>query len=310
MSLIPFEELDAKLEPAYERVEARRRELAASGRKGGLIVGGIIAAIALGILIYAGASVWAGLIVAAILLIICLFIGISSHQKEYSALYKSEIISEFVGALIENGEYLPEYGISESLFCDCGLFRSPDRYGSEDLIKGRMDRTAFMFSEVRAEERHVSTDSKGRTQEYWTDIFRGLIYVADFNKHFHGHTIVTRESLFGMRKNRVKLENSDFERKFNTYSTDQVEARYILTPHMMELILALDAKLKSGKIMLAFWDSYVIITITSYFNYFENSIYTNLLSGRNMLRNEYGLLVSLGQITEDLKLNTRIWTKE
>ena len=38
----------------------------------------------------------------------------------------------------------------------------------------------------------------------------------------------------------MKLENPDFEKTFDVYSTDQIEARYLLSPSMMERLLALE----------------------------------------------------------------------
>ena len=66
----------------------------------------------------------------------------------------------------------------------------------------------------------------------------------DFNKHFNVKTYVltdTAEKMFGFlgkklqsmnssRDDLVYLENPDFEKQFVVYSSDQIEARYILSP--------------------------------------------------------------------------------
>ena len=69
-----------------------------------------------------------------------------------------------------------------------------------------------------------------------------MFQIAGFQKDFQGHTTVLRNSLFKLSfsGSRVKLENPDFEKTFDVYSTDQIEARYLLSPSMMERLLALD----------------------------------------------------------------------
>ena len=65
---------------------------------------------------------------------------------------------------------------------------------------------------------------------------KGFFFIADFQKDFQGHTTILRNSLFKLSSSgsRVKLENPDFEKTFDVYSTDQIEARYLLSPSRSE----------------------------------------------------------------------------
>lgn len=174
----------------------------------------------------------------------------------------------------------------------------------------KIDKTSFICSEIIAEEKRVTTDSKGRRQEHWIDIFRGFFFIADFNKNFQGQTVVFRNSWFKLNlgKQRVKLENPNFEKQFDVFSTDQVEARYILTPNLMERLLELDSRFP-GKITVSFRDSSVIIAIPDQTNHFETNIWECQLN-TDKLKREFGTLVNLFQIIHDLNLNLRIWTKD
>jgi hypothetical protein len=86
----------------------------------------------------------------------------------------------------------------------------------------------------------------GKRTSYRT-VFRGLLVVCDFDKRFQGTTVVTKDrTLLGnvfaglLREGkRVELESPDFEKVYEVYSDDQVEARYILTPGFMERLLEL-----------------------------------------------------------------------
>ena len=135
--------------------------------------------------------------------------------------------------------------------------------------------------------------------------------MADFNKHFNGLTRVVEggdgffEKLFA-GKSKVSLENPTFEKIFNTYSNDQAEARYILTPKMMEQILLIKEKWNSS-VALSFRDNHVFIAITSYYNLFEpNMKQTFDLAHVDRIFEEIDSCLELIDI---LDLNTRIWTK-
>src|SRR5699024_5353690 len=93
--------------------------------------------------------------------------------------------------------------------------------------------------------------------------FQGVLFLADFNKGFKGHTLLQDKRvksyqhlkryirmLFyksGRRKlNRIKLENPTFNRLFKTKTTHEIEARYILTPNFIEKIIGFNQYLSNS----------------------------------------------------------------
>ncbi len=305
-----YDALYRKLSPALAQLENKRLELKKKGTDAGLVAGGICTLIGIIITVWTGGnSLWffVSLILGIIILIGC----IHGQSKELSRYYKKDIIATLISSLCENSSFMPDRGISEQQFMGCGLFHtSPDRYSSEDMITGQVGKTAFACSEIVAEEKRVTTNSKGQRSEHWVDIFKGFFFIADFQKDFHGQTVVYRNSWLKLnfRNQRVKLENPEFEKKFDVYSTDQIEARYLLTPGMMEKLLELDRKFP-GKITLSFYNSNVIIAIPDNTDHFEASIWSSQLRN-NSLKQEYDTLSALIGIIDDLNLNVRIWTKE
>ena len=171
----------------------------------------------------------AGYLIACMLGLIVLFSCIQSKSGELCAYYKENIISSIISYLCRKQVTGRKANRRIGLYEQPVIQHPPDRYRSEDLICGKIDKTSFICSEIIAEEKRVTTDSKGRRQEHWIDIFRGFFFIADFNKNFQGQTVVFRNSWFKLNlgKQRVKLENPNFEKQFDVFSTDQVEARYI-----------------------------------------------------------------------------------
>lgn len=306
-----FETLYGNLVPELEKLEAKRQQIKRRNRRQGLIAGGICFVL-LAVFFLAAAQAGAlGLLIAFVLGGIVFLVLLTRGSGELTAYYKDVVISRLVSGLCPGATYNPTQGIPRQTFVASSLFSTaPDRYSCEDHIAGCLDRTAFSCSEIHAEEKRVTRDSKGRTRTHWVTIFRGFFFIADFHKDFRGQTVVHRNSWikFDFSNRRVKLENPAFEKRFDVYSTDQVEARYLLTPSMMEKLVALDDKFP-GKITLSFTGSKVIVAIPDAMDHFETSIWKHQVQNDD-IRREFSTLAALLGIVDDLNLNLRIWSKQ
>ena len=250
-----------------------------------------------------------GPIVIVVISVIILITCINNKSKIFSSFYKEEVVDEIIHAFCPNATYSPNDGVDEDLFRNSGLFTSPDRYHAEDLIEGCLDKTSFICSEVHAEERRARSTKNG-VQYYWEDIFKGFLFIADFHKEFQGETTVLRDSFFKIKMgaSRVKMENPDFEKVFDVFSTNQIEARYLITPSMMERMLKLDSNFKKG-ITISFRNSTILVAIPDSKNRFEADVWSSL-SDMSILKSDFAVLQSLLEIVDELNLNTRIWSKE
>lgn len=309
MDCVDFDTLAQKLTPTLQVLEHKRKELLKKGRSEGLLWAAIFLIVAVvALLLLKMAEIFALIIVAVISVVI--FIGcISGKSKVLSSFYKEEVVAEVIHAFCPAATFSPDRGIAEDLFASCGLFTSPDRYHAEDLIEGRLDKTSFICSEVHAEERRARTTKNG-VQYYWVDIFKGFLFMADFHKEFRGNTTVLRNSLFKLKagESRVKMESPEFEKVFDVFSTDLIEARYLITPTMMERMLKLNSAFKNG-ITISFRNSSILVAIPDSKDRFEASVWSSM-SDMRLLKSDFAVLQSLLLIVDELNLNTRIWSKE
>ncbi len=148
-------------------------------------------------------------------------------------------------------------------FKTLGLVPDWDRSKYEDLLTGKRGDTDFEFYEAHLEDKRTET-SNGRTRTKWVTVFKGQCLVLDFHKQFHGLTKVFRDTglfnklveigqKFSNRHiEKVGLEDPVFEKAFEVFSNDQVEARYLLTPDFMQRLLDLEAAFDGKKIRCAF----------------------------------------------------------
>jgi hypothetical protein len=238
--------------------------------------------------------------------------------RNYVNEFKNKIIRKIVNFIDPDLNYSPRGCISKTIFMASKIFKTkPNRYKGDDLVHGKVGQTKIRFSELHAE--YESGSGKNRSRR---TVFKGLFFIADFNKHFRGETIVlpdTAENLFGSfgkllqswniaRADLIKLEDPEFEKLFVVYGNNQIEARYILSTSLMARIS--DFKKKTGrKIYLSFIYSNVYVAVEYTKNLFEPRIFRTLLDFEPIAEYFDDLSLAVG-IVDDLNLNTRIWTKQ
>lgn len=303
------------LRPRLQELEGRRRRLV-------LLAVGLVALVAPAGLIFGfapnGASVWSTAVPWLLGAAIPVAIGFFFKFGSFSCDYKEAII-ESVIRFIDPGFCYRIGGFITQPEVEAGRIftREINRFSGEDGVKGMIGQTTFKFSEVHAE--HRIEGKKGK--DTWLTVFRGIYLVADFNKNFRFRTVVlpdTAERAFGFlgqtlqsvnpdRASLIKLEDPEFEREFVVYGEDQVEARYILSPSLMQRMLALKRKV-DGKVHFAFAGSQVHVAIATRKDYFEPSLFFSALDPGAAAQYYRDVLQFVG-IVEDLNLNTRIWTK-
>ena len=310
-----------QLLPVLRPLEEKRKKL----MSGYLIIGLTVAVSLLAFFVLGrqiGRMWWLFLIPGAV--VIGYGINLYGVSSTYTAEFKSSVIAALVKFLDAGLEYNSQGLVSMEEYKDSRIFlQHVDRYSGDDLVAGKIDKTAIRFSELHSEYKTEHVDSKGHRHTQWHTIFRGLFFIADFNKHFNGCTVVlpdTAEKLFGgflggmmqkmnmSRGQLIKLEDPEFEKNFAVYGDDQVTARYILSTSLMERMLAYKKETKKN-VYFSFVNSSIYVAVSCGKTLFEPKIFGSLLDFA-MIKEYYKDLELATGIVEDLNLNTRIWSKE
>ena len=103
------------------------------------------------------------------------------------------------------------------------------------------------------------------------DRFKGLIVRFKLNKQAEAHIVILEnheENLFlkSFKHNyykKVELEDVEFNKKFTVYAINEVDARYVLTPAMMDRLLNLKQSFNSKYIRASFRKDELVIAIQS-----------------------------------------------
>jgi len=267
---------------------------------------------------------WAGAIFSIIILgLLSNYFG--AYEKKFNLTLKKETLPKILHFIDPRLKYEPDAFIRQVDFVDSRLFPNKDihSFAGSDFVTGSYGEGLFAFSQLNVRE--ISrTNSQGKSETKITDLFKGLFYVADFNKPFKGKTVIYPDyartllgAQFGEMLNHamqfdnnhlVTLEDVEFEKSFAVYSSDQVEARYILSPTMIEKIKNIRQKLDSD-LYFSFINNRVYIAIPGDVDLLVPFIFRDLTQFES-LEPIYFTIDSLLDIAQDLQLNTRIWGQE
>jgi hypothetical protein len=277
----------------------------------------VVALIALLFIVKSGVPFIPGIFFPVIMAGVLLGFVAAALSKGYVRQFKATIIQKIVKFIDEGLDYWAHRRIPKSTFVASDIFKTePNRYKGDDYVCGKVGATQIEFSELHAEYESGSGKDKRRHT-----VFKGLFFIADFNKHFTSKTIVLpdkAEKLFGsfgklfqswnmVRGQLIKLEDPEFERSFVVYGDDQIQARYILSTSLMERIV--DFKNKTGRqVYLSFVGSRVFVAVAYTRNLFEPKLFSTILDFELVREYFEDLQLAIG-IVDDLNLNTRIWSK-
>ncbi|MCM0666046.1 DUF3137 domain-containing protein [Flavobacterium tyrosinilyticum] len=310
----------ANLQDILNSLEVDRKKIAETYQTCYILIGLAVLILAIGLIIRFVPLGIIGCLVPIIIAIVMYF-RIEDDAIKYKLTYKMNVVGAALKDINDTLTITPQSGLPEYEFISSELFTTrPDRYKTQDLISGIVDKTSFWFAEVHAEYK-TETRTKNGTKTTWHTIFKGIVFVADFNKNFNVSTVVRPKGIadaigswfsknvfsFG-NSELVQLENTVFDEIFVTYSKNQIEARYILTPAMMERILDLNNKCDET-ISISFIHSKMYIAFPLSHNYFEAPIHSSLLAS-DLLTDDLSIVQFMQDIVHELDLNTRIWGKE
>jgi hypothetical protein len=246
-----------------------------------------------------------------------LVLVVGYFENQLRKVYKQIVVRRLVSALGGGLSYNPESEFSKEEFLQLDLFsRNIDNFRSEDEVRGSRPPVNYTIREAFA----TRTEGSGKHRRTVT-VFKGLLVSLDFNKHFSGHTVVVRNQdsailgeLFGEWESRgnktlTHMESVEFEEQFSVYTTDAQQARYILTPKLMELILRAQEGF-DGPMRMSFQDSSVVLAIPQSVNRFEISLFRMSPVTPESAVSELAEVVQMAEsMIEVLDLETRIWSR-
>ena len=132
----------------------------------------------------------------------------------------------------------------------------------------------------------------------WIYIILLILFVFLYSKN-------QREKLENFKEEKVKLEDIKFHKRFNIYSSDQVEARYLLTPAFVERFRNLQTAFNAKLAKCAFYGDEIMFALSTEKNLFEiGSVYTSLNNSKS-INDFYNEIYSILRLIEYFKLDEK-----
>lgn len=204
-------------------------------------------------------------------------------------------------------------GFPLARFDEVGILPKHDKVKLRDRIEGSHEGVDFEVCEADLDVAVKTSDNDGGTKTEYRPAFDGLLLIYHFPKPFRGRTVVVPDrswignKLSSMKHGeRVMLEDPRFEEVYATYSDDQVEARYLLTPSFMERLTALAEHLQArNALSFAFQDNDLLIAFHSMVGHFEGGSLFKPLENQERAKELLKELQIIYELIERLNLTNR-----
>jgi len=266
--------------------------------------------------------------------VITLFASRSIRQPldKYREVYKEIVVQPVFKMLNTNWNYNPKGTVSMDAVRNSHIFGPIVDISCDDYISGKIGKTDFECCDLVTYGKAYNEHN----EEIKRENFRGFFLHADFNKKLNGTVLVkpAPKVLLDLGSARVKMENPEFDKKFEVYTNmhnvlnavgggsvsdimaaargmssneNHIEARYVLTPRMMEAILNIEKSI-GYRPVISFTENRVNFGFLTGKELFEANI--NKPISFDDIEEVYSLFTLIEVVINEMDLNTRIWTKE
>lgn len=228
----------------------------------------------------------------------------------YKSSVKAQIFPNIFRFFGPNFQYLEQSPLSVMSMRGSQIIPNYDSEVTENYVSGKYLDVGIELVEGRLYQERRTNDRHRTTVE----IFHGMLILLDVHKKFSGQTIIKKDGgMIGnfFQKNytsldRVKLEDPIFESKFEVYSSDQVESRYLLTTSFMERLVELSNLFGLSSIECSFYNSKLLISVPLNYDLFENSSIFEPATFEQDIKTILSEMQVIFKIIETLKLNQKI----
>lgn len=220
------------------------------------------------------------------------------------------IMCSCFGNLIWTKKYY--YG-NENLFYSSNLMRSALAH-YDDIFTGS-------YNDVKYEIIETSFVTGKQTIE--APFWKGVIIKLEMNKNFSGNTVLESHkkiqrggfmSLISYNYDKFNngcnkyttLEDVNFNKQYDVYTDDEVEARYLLTTSFMEKLKNMKTAFKAVNVRCAFYNQYLLIGLEAKKDLFSICSLFKRIDDAKQFFTMFEEIISIIKLIDHLKLNQKI----
>lgn len=174
-----------------------------------------------------------------------IFLGPESKRAKNAirSEYKDAFVPGILNENFDNAKFEYWVGLTEMEVMQTSLYKLGNQLESEDLLSGEYKGVSFKQADVHI-WKHVETEEENRDIEY----FNGRIITFDTKSDYSSSVrVISRARTSGKgdyrlgfdEEHRVEMESMEFNDMFTVYARTGHDAFYILTPEVMERMMAI-----------------------------------------------------------------------
>ena len=193
----------------------------------------------------------------------------------------------------------------EQLLCKSGIIDRYNRVGYDDSFTG-------IYKDINYEICETSFYYKtgtGKNSSTRT-VFKGVMIKLDMNKSFTGNTVIRPDTLKhaspAANLKHTTLEDVVFEKKFDVFTDDEVEARYLITPSFMERLNNMKTAFSADRVSCAFYDKYLLVGLHTSKDLFSICSLKEPVNDGKQFFTMFEEILSIIKLIDHFKLNQKI----
>lgn len=243
-----------------------------------------------------------------VIITILLFTGIALYKKAFVRKIKGFVMPQLCKCF-GNLNWSTNGKVQTGLFHMAGLIKDYNMETIDDIFRGKINDVHIEIDEVHLQKKE-EVRHNGKTETSYMTVFRGVFITLDMNKNFNGKTIIkpdTWSHLSPMANlKHTTLEDVVFEKKYDVFTDDEIEARYLITTSFMERLVNIKTAFKARRTSCAFYQDKLLIALDTKKDLFEIRSINKPIYNIKQYDDMFDEIFSIINLIEHFKLNQKI----
>lgn len=193
--------------------------------------------------------------------VIVYFAWLGKLNKAFADSFKQRVVLAQLQAVFENVIFESDKSLEEAEIRHVSPIAFDNVHG-DDLIEAERRGLHFSRCDICLSVERQEADEDGGTTTHEETVFAGALVRVKSEKTYSQAVQVCPKSFQRKAGDNVEMESIVFEQRMNVYTQDQLAAREVLTPQMMEELLKLE-ETAGQSFSVTFSDSYLYFFLRS-----------------------------------------------
>ena len=222
------------------------------------------------------------------------------RKKSFENKIKNKIMPTICNCI---GNIKWNYGgiYSSAIYTNSNIIGNYNSHRNDDCFEGKYKDVRIVIEECEFINQH------GKSQE---KVFDGVMVQLQMNKSFCGNTVIRPDGFFHISPNKnlrhTVLEDVEFEKKFDVFTDDEVEARYLITTALMARLNDMKVAFKADKVSAAFYNYKFIIGLHTNKDLFSICSLIKPVYDEKQIFQMFDEIISIIKLIEYFKLDQKI----